>query len=296
VKFNRKSLFSICVLLVVVFLAAPCFPGNNFLGDPAFKGVWKFNVSPGLTSDSQNGQTLTNQNSVTQDTIDYNEGDASSQYAATSSQRMCVLDADLVSGFPCKSGDGNTGSDISITARFRKHDLTSTQEILGKGEASGDYDFAIYINTATDYVTALVANGDTTLDNSLTSGAAITANHWYLVVLTYDTSEKDARLYTYNLTTSTLLSDVTDNDFLPGGGFASGQGSGKFCVGSFDNVNYWTGEIDEVTVRSTVLTTPDIVLIRDQEYGAWGQYCNGVLAPASVNNVTSINSVSGVTN
>jgi hypothetical protein len=77
---------------------------NDFSAEDSVKALWRFE-SGALGTDSKGTNTLTPQNSPTEDTADYKEGACSVSLLNTSSQYLLITDANLNAGFPFKSGD-----------------------------------------------------------------------------------------------------------------------------------------------------------------------------------------------
>jgi len=61
----------------------------------------------GSRADSKGGNTLTDNNTVTQDIVNFKQGLASADFEATNSESLSRTDANLDAGFPLKSDDTN---------------------------------------------------------------------------------------------------------------------------------------------------------------------------------------------
>jgi len=79
---------------------------NDFTYADHCIALWKFESST-LTVDSKNGQTLTNNNGVSEDTVNFKEGLCSANFNAADSEYFTILNANLLSGFPGKGASEN---------------------------------------------------------------------------------------------------------------------------------------------------------------------------------------------
>ncbi len=73
------------------------------------KALWSLD-NGALTTDSIGTNTLTDNNTVGTDTVNYKEGDASADFESSNSEYLSITDANLDSGFPLKSGESGTFS------------------------------------------------------------------------------------------------------------------------------------------------------------------------------------------
>jgi len=74
---------------------------NIFTNDSNCKALWRFE-NGALTTDSKGTNTLTNNNTVVADTVNFKEGAASANLESSSSQYFSITNANLNAGFPLK--------------------------------------------------------------------------------------------------------------------------------------------------------------------------------------------------
>ncbi len=77
---------------------------NDFSGDSNCVALWSFDKGA-LTTDSIGDNTLTDNNTVGTDAVDYKEGDQCASFKKTDSEFFSITDANLDNGFPLKTGD-----------------------------------------------------------------------------------------------------------------------------------------------------------------------------------------------
>ncbi|GAH13633.1 unnamed protein product, partial [marine sediment metagenome] len=82
---------------------------NDFTYDDYCVALYRFE-SGALTADSFGGNTLTNNNGVAEDLVNFKEGECSADLELSSSQYFSISDDDLDSGFPCKDEEGTNRS------------------------------------------------------------------------------------------------------------------------------------------------------------------------------------------
>ena len=90
---------------------------NDFSGDSNCKALWRFE-SGALTTDTIGSNTLTDYNTVGEDTTNHMEGSCAADFEKSNSEHFVITDANLDSGFPLKSGDTNKKISICFRVRF----------------------------------------------------------------------------------------------------------------------------------------------------------------------------------
>jgi hypothetical protein len=232
---------------------------NDFTNDSNCVALWRFE-SGTLTTDSIGGNTLTNVNAVSNNTSSYKEGSACAEFAGGATQQhLKILDADLDSGFPLKSGD--TTKKISVCAWFKSD--TSTFETVF---SSRDYDnlnsFSFTFHGTHNLAIGYNNGADSEV---LSSGTTINTGTWYHVGFTFDNADKSWKLIVWNDSTGSKVIDAsgtaTNNISATTAPFAIGClfNSGALSQG-FD------GLIDEVVVFKDILTESEIDAIRGGTY------------------------------
>ena len=145
----------------------PPAPGtNDFSGDGNAVALWSVD-NGALTTDSIGTNTLTDNNTVGTDTVDYQVGNASADFEISNSESLTITDANLDSGFPLKSSDSATG-DISVTFWYKKESGVAYGGLFSKWDTgnnarsfylrdyAGSLDF--YIGTGAPDFSTIVPN------------------------------------------------------------------------------------------------------------------------------------------
>ena len=130
---------------------------NNFTGDSSCKAHWRF--EPGnLLIDSFGTNTLTNINSVLEDTTNQIEGLGCANFVSGTHNYLLINDADLVSGFPLKKSELYTP--FTVTMKFCPTNMTLNpfQYLFSKwGSTSDRKSFAICLYNNSGYVAPRIA-------------------------------------------------------------------------------------------------------------------------------------------
>lgn len=207
---------------------------------------WLFESSPGLLLDSSgNSQTLTGSGTPTADTTYYKEGSQSINFARASSQYAYRADADLMSGFPLKSGDAvKTG-----TWGFWFYPVTLA--------AGTYYDIASKSSTTNANKSLSLYNYGTTLRLTWyygTSGSAYTwdlttlqTSRWYWIGISFNGVNKNVSYRIWDDTAGSYIATGTKdtNDI----GNVMNVGSARFTLGNVEGgTNYLTGKLDSFWV------------------------------------------------
>lgn len=249
---------------------------NDFTGNAV--ALWRME-NGALTTDFLGGNTLTNRNTVTNNTTDYKEGSASADLEASSSQGLHVTDTNLDSGVPYKSGEANR--DMTICVWFRFESLPgSDSSIVSKYDAnSNDRSFRLKVESADNkfYWASGYNNGDS-FQQSAAFGTAFQTGRWYHLGATLDSSN-NYRARIWDDTAGNFLdSDLT-------GTFANAVSitTAPICIGMARKATtgfegYHDGEIDEVVIFDRILSTTEIDQVRAGTFGAAGQFLTQDLA------------------
>lgn len=232
---------------------------NNFSGDSNCKALWKFD-NGALTTDSKGSNTLTNKNSVTANTSDYQEGDAAADFDAASNQSFSITDASLDLGFPLKSGD--TNKILSVCMWFKTTTVAVTQYLYAKYDTSGnDRTFAIRIQDTNGRIAVYIGyNGGASFE-AKESSIALVANRWYHLGVTFDDSDGSYKIRIWDDTALAIHSNDSGNF-----SNAISIGSAELCIATRTGGTTLDGLIDELVVFDSVLSTDDIDAIRAGTY------------------------------
>jgi len=226
----------------------------GLLTDPNCVALWNFEDGA-LVTDSKGGNTLTNVNGVTADTVNFKQGAASANIVLASNQKFTIADANLDSGFPAKSGETNRS--FSLLGWVKPTILPNGYEFICKMDGpdswrawfySSKLYFRIYDN----------AGGFTTINSGFTLPAV---DRWYHIATTFDGDNGPNFAYRISIwddfTGALVGADVTGTMTrvlnCAAGGIEIGDGA--------------NGKQDEFIVRNDVSSVDEITQIRQGIYG-----------------------------
>jgi hypothetical protein len=221
--------------------------------------------SPVLTSQHPTiSNTLTDNNTVGTDTVNYKQGSASADVEFGNQEYLSITDANLHSSFPLKSG--YTVDDFSAAFWYKAESQGSLRFLLGKHDfQSGKRSFFLRDNNGTleFYIGYNGGASYELLDNSHSLSNAT----WYHIGATFNNTTKawQLRVYEDGGVATTYSGTATNNISI---------GAGAFTIGASESAGtaiYWSdGLFDEVVVFDTDISITDIDAIRSGTYGAAG--------------------------
>ena len=248
---------------------------NDFSGDSDCVALYNFE-SGALTTDSKGSNTLTDNNTVGTDTVNYKQGSASADFELSNDESFSRTDANLSSDFPFKSG----GSEviISIATWFVLESFGADAPLLNKYSTTGDNrGFCLRTESTDNHIRLIIGyNSGASFESiQITDTDSIDINTWYHLGVTYSRS---TRAWTARLWDDTAES-VTSNN--------SGTGSQTVYINTIpvyigcygQEVNYFDGRMDELVVFNDILTSTEIDEIRTGTYGA----ASGLSIPVAMN-------------
>ena len=120
-------------ILVVLFSSVSSFAANDFSSCTATKAVWSVD-NGALTTDSKGTNTLTDNNTVQTDTVNFKEGDAAADLELGNGEYFNITDANLDSGFPLKSGE--TNDDFTVCLWVKLESVSGFLTLVSKWDRS----------------------------------------------------------------------------------------------------------------------------------------------------------------
>lgn len=240
---------------------------NDFTGDAACMGVYNFE-SGALTTDSSpaaggNGaNTLTNINTVTADTTNYQQGAASALFDRASLQEMRILQAGMSAGFPWQSTDSVMKGTVCCWFRST-NPVASTAIVSNMLQAFSSGSWALTWNADATKLAVLwrYSTGYETLDTLWTLpnsgfgtfhlGLIIDGVNKVCTLRTWDGST--AATHTMSPANAMVVSDL---------GFCWGN----FTYASGGNPTGMNGNLDEGVVFNRMLSIDEIDAIRGGTY------------------------------
>ena len=260
---------------------------NDFSGDPNCVAVWRFEDSPGFTSDSKGTNTLTNSGADIETTTVY-EGTQAASFVLASTDYMTIADADQDAGFPWRHDDGvNIEKSFSICFRIYINSLPF-QYLFSKYKTTGNLRvFAVIISVEDKLQIISGYNSGASWEVSDNFGTVFQTGRWYSVGVTYDASDYSYRMRIYDHTADALLNTDTTGVFSQ----AIDERDVGFYIGErADEGSNTDSIIDEVVVFNDVLTVNEIDAFIAGTYGVvagWSGKINGI-ASANIAKVNGI--------
>lgn len=241
---------------VITVQVANCPTGNDFSGDAS--ADWKFEDGA-LTTDSIGTNTLTNNNAVTADAVNYWEGAASAFFTDTDSEYFSITDANLDAGFPLSNGEGG---DFTILGWIKMGVSDEHKPIFAKLGATNKsilirYDatnaFSCWMSSATD--------GGATLDMNVVHGTPMTDGKPYFYAFAFENSTYTYRIRIWDEDGSTILGTDATGTL----GDAINIEDAPLYIGGDGSV-YWDGNIDGVRVFPRKLSADEIDAVRSEQF------------------------------
>jgi hypothetical protein len=244
---------------------------NDFSGDSDVIALYNFEKGA-LTSDSKNSNTLTNNNSVAADLVNFKEGSASALGVRASDRFFDIADSSLQSDFPLKSGTSNTV--FSILGWFRTINEAPRQGIINKYETDSRRSLHIRYDDRDISITMGYNNGDSFEALYAGSVNAINVNAFHHYKFTFNDGSWTLRIW--NDTTSAVVLDVS--------GTASETitlDTAPWAIGSYRpdaGGNSFDGQLDETIFFKRIVSDADQDSIIAGTYTSGGATYNEAVA------------------
>jgi len=201
------------------------------------QGYWKLDEASGNATDySGNSNTLTDTNSVGTN-AEFLAGANCRDFEAGSSMYFTIADG------------SQTGLDItgSLTCSvWYKGETVQLGGVVGKWPSSGNYSYVLYIDTDDHIKMGVSNNGTTTVYNE--GGTTLVAGIWYFLTWRHDADNDELEVFVNSHSDATPTAHTT----------GLYNGNGAFEVGAYGASNYFDGELAEVVIWNTALTTSEI--------------------------------------
>lgn len=235
---------------------------NNFTNDTNCVALYRLE-NGALTADSIGTNTLTNNNSVSSETGDYQEGSGCADFELDSSQYFTIADADLDSGFPIKSGSSETAISVCMWVKFES--VTAWHNLFSKFDPGANQKtFCINVDT-TPAIRLNIGYSGGTSHETYTHGSTLTTGRWYHVGVTYDFTSKDYLIRIWDDTAGSIVGTDLDST----GTNSISITSSTLAIGARESAgdNYHDGLLDEIVVFKDILSPDEIDKIRQGIYG-----------------------------
>lgn len=248
---------------------------NNILADPNCKALWKMNTN-GVTIDAKGTNTLTDGNTVVNDTANFREGNASADFERANSEYLSILDSALDAGFPLKSGDTNKIFSICMWIRPESFPGTGADwELFDKTEWNSNKKSVQIglLNTAGNTTTYLCLgyNAGVSFETKAHT-ATLSLATWYHITYSYDNTDKSYAIRVKDEFGETVGTDLTHliNPFTLDANKLNVEDAilsiGCLYTTSTTRTNYYDGLIDELAVFNDVITAEEATQIAKGHY------------------------------
>ena len=263
------------IVLLLFLVSHVCYGQYNPAADANCQGWWEFEDGALAVDSSVNnliGTVISGNTSA--NTSIFWQGAASAYNGSSTWSSLIVLDTNLNSDFPLKSGTSNKVFTWCIAVRTT---FLGRRAFMGKYNYTGKQSFLLLDETGVPTLWTGYNSGANTEVTSYTGGT-MSANQWYHIAVTYDDSTKAYRIRVWDDSAGALLGadetgTLTNNISLS---------DAPFNVGNIDpTFSGHVGYLDDVVVFNRVLTVDEIDAIRNQTFGAAaaGSYLIGYYEP-----------------
>lgn len=240
---------------------------NNFANDPDVVALYRFESGALTTDSSGNGNTLTDVNTVAEDTTNEKEGACCADFTKANSEVLYRTDANLSSNFPLKSGTSNKKFTISAWIRLKSVVPAGAYYVIFSKYGSGLMSFWMGLNEDEKLMFSLGYNNGDSEELSSPHASALSTNTWYRATISYDDSDKSYAIRIRDANGSVVGTDLTGNTTnninVEGGRIGIGAAYWTSWVQYFD------GLIDELVVFKRVLSATEITAIAKGQYKSY---------------------------
>lgn len=238
---------------------------NDFSGDSSCKALWRME-SGALTADSKGTNTLTDNNTVGTDTVNYKEGAASADFEKDNTEYFSIADGDLDSGFPLKGGESNKTILVCVWATIDSFASNIPHLFAKYAVATGKRSFAMV--TYADKAQLLIGynNGDSY--ETIVHASTLVTGRWYHFGMWFDDTDKSYGIRIWDDTAQAIVgtdkTGIATNNIYVSNTVGITIGSRHLGDQVFD------GLMDEVVVFDAITADPagKIDEIRAGTYGA----------------------------
>ncbi len=243
---------------------------NDFSTDTSVKALWDFESGALVTDSSGKGNTLTNNNGVTADTVNYWQGAASALLSHATDRYFNIPDASLCSGFPLKYGDSVQKATFCFW--LRPTTIGTNYPIFAKGWNTGSpaNSFGFFMNGGSAPFFGWLTSGGLQWFNLPSN---FTVNHVYHCSVFVDGINKILNIFIWDYTAGSLFCFTK---FTPTSQLI--LSTGDFDIGGDPSDGAIDGNVDEFVVFNRLLNLQEVENIRNRTY-------TGPYTPASPGNI-----------
>lgn len=252
---------------------------NNFAGDPHCKALWSME-SGALTTDFISSNTLTNNNTVTANTTTFREKLASGNFVAASSQAFNITDANLVSGFPTKSGETNFTFSIAFWVLFTSFASSGSRRALVSKFESGTplrcFRLSAHNNAGTNIARMTLGFNAGNTQEDIDHGSTLSTATWYHMTETYNNADKTYQIMLRDTNGAVVGVDKTGTATLDANKLSITTADLTIGCNGNTRTNFQDGLIDEIAVFDDILTAQEATQISLGTYGIYTHLEGGV--------------------
>ena len=242
---------------------------NNFANDPDVVALYRFESGALTTDSSGNGNTLTNVNTVEEDTTNEKEGDCCADFTKAKKEFLYRTDTNLSSNFPLKSGTNNKKFTISAWIRLKSKVPFGAYYAIFSKHGSGLASFWMALNGDEKLRFCLGYNKGDSEELSAPHPSALSTNTWYHVTISYDDSDRSFAIRVRDANGSVVGTDLTGNTTNN-----INVENGIMSIGAVHSyggtwIRHFDGLIDELVVFKRVLSATEITAIAKGQYKSY---------------------------
>ena len=235
----------------------------GFATDANLKALWRFE-NGALTTDSKGTNTLTDNNTVGTDTVNFKEGAASADLELGNAEYFSITDANLDAGFPLKNGDAT--KKISVCTWVKFESLTGVTPIYLKHDSNNDKrSFALVAADDTGYKIRLSLGYNNGADAEQHFHATVLSTAtWYHITASYQNSDKAYAIRIRDTNGGVVGSDLTGPADFEGGSYTFNVEDAPVWIGYwYDSPDYlyFDGLMDEMVVFNDIITANEATAI-----------------------------------
>jgi hypothetical protein len=239
---------------------------NTFSGDSNCYAVWNFE-SGALTTDSKSTNTLTNYQTVAEETGDYKQGSCCASFDGGSRQ-LYRADTDLSAGFPLKSGDTNKKISVvfwiyllALPEASQSFYIVDKYGVAGNTRSLG---ISVYNNAGTYELRVRFGITSGTSSELWTAFSGLAIYTWYHIGITYDDAAKGYTGVLWDTTPTAhkhvlTAGNITNNISIT---------TADWCISGIPdrNSSFANMRLDECVVFNDILSGAEIDAIRGGTY------------------------------
>lgn len=242
---------------------------NDFSADANCVALYNFE-SGNLLVDSKLTNTLTDVNTVEEDTVNYKQGACSADFERGNSEYFYRTDANLTAGFPGKGSGGST--DFSLCFWIRGEDFHESCPV-GKWETVGKRAWVCLVYPVKIYVSIGYNEGVNSIGT--THGGVLSNGVWYHVGIMYDydggaDSKGKVGIRVWDDNAQAILQSDGEDTYWADLGQQMSLTEADLTVGVRNTADlryYLDGILDELVIFKDVLTEAEIDQVRAGTYG-----------------------------